>query len=477
MDSKQIISKFNQGVNWNAIVYIFHKTTSAIATILFFQYLAPQAFSAWSNINSIIFLLLLWTDFGFRKSIPLFLPHFAQNKQSHRQFTIYTMLFQTLALIITTPIFLFTIQFLMKGFIKNICPMIIMLAVLIYVIEGCIGVVKLIYHAHFWQKQFNLLISVMTALETIANLITIFIFQMDSHKLFHAILLTKLFTGLGILAAAIIMLPKFYQEMTYTSSKNTNSLWWSFTKHSALMWGSNGIKSLTERNFLLPVFTHILGYEAGNFFKIASDGALLFYRSVIKTIGTTDTSLLAYTDMIQDGKTSLQTAFKKLISKIAGLCLPLFGILLFLLLQLIHNNHVDHMIFKLFFIMVLGYLLEAIFSPYERVLEIKREYVRLFIAYSPYCVMLIILFLFNTISYIGLINSLLLIHGVRLVSVFIMVWFARKRYGLLFPIMLISSLFLAFTLLAYTLHLIIAYYMHEGVSEYIKVLSKYIFKI
>ena len=75
-----------------------------------------------------------------------------------------------------------------------------------------------------------------------------------------------------------------------------------FIKHSLIMWANNNLKSLSERNFLVPFFTHIFGPGPANLFKVANDGALLFYRIAIKTIGTTDTSLLAHIETSQQHK-------------------------------------------------------------------------------------------------------------------------------------------------------------------------------
>ena len=123
MNNTTVFSKFSQGVNWNGIFYSTYKTFTTILSFLLFKFLITQDFSIWANINSVIFLLLLWLDFGFRKSIPRYLPEFAKNREAHKRFIQYILYFQFSILLITTPLVMYLGNTFTQAFnLKSILP-------------------------------------------------------------------------------------------------------------------------------------------------------------------------------------------------------------------------------------------------------------------------------------------------------------------------------------------------------------------
>ena len=143
----------------------------------------------------------------------------------------------------------------------------------------------------------------------------------------------------------------------------------------------------------------------------------------------------------------MATAFKKLTTKIVALSIPFLGIIFFISVNLVDRIE-NKFVFQAFLIITICYLIEAILSPYERLLEVKRRYINLAIAYLPYVLFLFIIILFNIIPCIGLLRSITAIHGVRLVSLFIIMHFARHYYRIRFP--------LAFTLRVFSITMIIS---------------------
>jgi hypothetical protein len=203
------------------------------------------------------------------------------------------------------------------------------------------------------------------------------------------------------------------------------------------MWVTTTLKSLSERNFLVPLIMHTLGAQAGGIFKVANDGALIFYRVVLKTIGSTDTALLAHVE--EEQKNSMNNAFKQLTIRVAALCLPLLGIV-----GLCSFNHASAIgtsaIFHLFILMTIAYLVETLLHPYERVLEVKRAYAYIAIAYIPYICLVIALASGYLTTLIGLYASVALIHAVRLVSLSIMAAYAYGYYKVIFPLRIVLEL-------------------------------------
>jgi hypothetical protein len=256
----------------------------------------------------------------------------------------------------------------------------------------------------------------------------------------HYLLLVGIFgakvaSNLALLIMSGYRLPTLYAPQAAGADGSSNldytDIHRRFIKHSAIMWFNNGCKSLTERNFLVPWFTYIFGPAVANMFKVANEGALLFYRIVVKTIGTTDTAVFAHIVTMDSTKGTWQIAFKKVTAKIAALCIPLFGIIwLMCQYDAISLIKGDRFVFHIFFIICIALLTEVVCSPSERILEVKANYKDLFIAYAPYFCMLILFSTTPVMTSIGLLSSIFLIHVVRLVSSTLMVFIARIKYNL-----------------------------------------------
>ena len=421
------VNKFNQGINWNALFYFTHKITTTLVTFVAFTTLTVQDFSLWATTQSIIFLTLLWIDFGFRKSIPRFCPEFAKDKNIFASFVRNLIWFQTTALGLTTPLmWLLLIKFTS---IQAYSPTFLWLSLALFLTEGITALIRLIYHAHFWHKQFNSIAIGIVFIEALANLGILFTLK-NSPDIITGLFTTKICASIVLNALTIFFLPQVNTSNTTTNEHDTRTLYISFIKHSAIMWFSNNIKSLSERNALIPYLTLTLGPIQANSFKVAHDCAMFFHRSVIKSIGSTDTALLSHVHTLAEEKIAMPIAFKKLLSKIAGLCIPLLGFCIIFACICMYKNVGEYGVFQTFIIIAAGYLLETLMSPYERVLEVYKDYWALLVAYAPYIIMLIALVLLKAESSIGLVGFILVLHGVRLVSSLLIMRYAQTQYAL-----------------------------------------------
>jgi len=303
---------------------------------------------------------------------------------------------------------------------------IMVLGSILFITEGIVAILRLVYHSYFLHKQFNLSAIIMMIIEMIINITLIYTINQSS-MLLTVILINKIFSNIIIGLINSIMLPKIIPLSIVTHTKiNIRQTTEKFIRHSAVMWINNNLKSLSERNFFIPFITYTMGPVLANLFKIANDVALLFYRIVIKTIGTTDTLLLAHIVALKQKKL-MPFAFAKLTTKVTSLCLPLLGIVLFLAIQGSTSTR-NPFVFYSFIIMATGYLIETMFLPYERILEVNGKYKQLALAYVPYIIMLISVFSGVTMPSFGLLGSIMIIHGVRLVSLGIIVCFVYKYH-------------------------------------------------
>jgi O-antigen/teichoic acid export membrane protein len=437
---EQLQIKFSRGLGWNGFFYVLYKILSLSLSLTLFKIMKTEDFSLWANLTSLVFLVLLWIDFGFRKSLPRYCPEFAHSKIALRRFISSIMIFQIIILLCIVPPFIY----LQKTIYTTSNINIYYLGAGLLVVEGIVALLRLIYHSHFWIKPFTLITTITVLLEiTICYLLIGY--GIRNFDLLKYIIFTKIGSGLITIVISLIILVHMYRKHTHPNvnqkSINYQNLKIDFIKHSAMMWGSNIIKSLTERNFMVPLLTLIFGPGQANLYKVANDSALVFYRTIIKTIGITDTALFSHVEQLRNAKKLMPIAFTKVMTSIAALCLPLSGIVA-LASVFHHKMFSDECVFQLFFILVFGYLIESLLSPYERILEIKKRYAQLIIAYSPYAIMLAIGIYLNILTLIGLLGSILFIQCVRLVSSLLMIPYARREYTLRLPIKFITTLFM-----------------------------------
>ncbi len=440
MNTKELYLKFAQGVNWNAFLYFIYKISATLLTFLLYNKLDSKTFSTFANLNAIMFLLLLWIDFGFQKSIPRFCPFYAKNSNDLKIFIRSLLTFKIIILILALPLYMILVNQFANILHLTEFKSYFYAGVILLLLEGIISVIRLIYHAYFWQKQFNSMNAMSLMLEILIDLGCILLIP-NQYILLAILLISKIVSRIVLLVLSGIKLPTLSHNIVQIKEQeiDVDQLNKNFMTHSSIMWFNTNIKSLTERNVLVPLFTHIFGPAVANMFKVANDGALLFYRIVIKSIGTADTALFAHIDSMGEGKETWQVAFKKLTTKIAALVLPLLGVVCVLYKYKVMIKY-DNNVFLIFLLISICFLMEVMCSPYERVLEVKRDYVLLTCAYTPYIIMVIILLTTNIMTCIGLFHSITLIHGVRLVSSLIMLTLARVKYGLVYPVKYVCTL-------------------------------------
>jgi hypothetical protein len=426
--------KLNQGVNWNAFFYIIYKISFTALSLALYKNLTTHDYANWANLNSITYLILLWLDCGFRKSIPRFSPELAKNQRLLKRFTFGIVIYQFLLLLAALPIFTICAPKITTLLRLKFHDTLYLFGSSLLITEGLVAILRLLFHANFWNKQFNSLATIALTIEMGINFYLL-CSGLPSHEILNAILLTKISLSGMMTLASIPLLSHLIKTTANDQCEDINVkiLTHSFIKHSGIMWVNTNLKSLSERNFMTPLLTYIIGPAHANLFKVINETALLFHRTVLKTIGTTDTTFLAHIEAAPESKALLPSAFKKLASKIAALCIPLLGILGLLFFLTLYNQENTNFAFQAFLIITIGYLTETLLSPYERVLEVKKRYGFLMYAYTPYIIALILMLSTSLITYIGLIGSLLIIHGVRLVSSLITMHLAKTSYGLRYP--------------------------------------------
>ncbi len=422
MNSSLLFHRFSTAVTWNIYLHIIYKTAFILRTIMFYRILTAQDFSTWANLNSIIFLQLLWLDFGLRKSIPQFAPIFS-TMRTHMMARIIFL--QTTILILALPALLFFLSYTTTSY------SILFVASGIYLAEGLNNSMRSFYHAYFHNRSFNIMAMVIAVVEIA---LTLFGIMTISHQyLLGMILAIKLLATITLIIASCMQFTSQLPPISIPAQQIDQSAQQiAFSKHSLIMWITTIAASISERNFMVPLLTHTLGIPAANIFKLANDGALFFYRMIIKTLGSADTALLAHIEVgAHDAETKqklVANAVQKLSAKITRLALPLLGILGIIMVSSSWFWN-DQYVFHAFLIMAIGYIAQTVWIPYERVLEAKQQYRLLFLSHIPYGIVMIALVVLLWISSIGFIQFLLCVHGVRLVTGICMRYFVYRLYN------------------------------------------------
>jgi hypothetical protein len=428
MNSTHLLNSFTRSLYWNCLSYAAQRTSNFITTIILHKTLSSGDFCIWANSNSLIYLSLLWIDCGMRKSIPRYMSEFTKERTEHKKFILRIITGQTILLMIAAPLITHIAQF--NPIAKTEYEFALLCAALFFT-EGINNILRLIFHAHFWNKQSNTIATCATVAQMITAISTTH--TIYSNTIYYIVASQCI---IGTIAGILLIakLKTLFNSSVWQQSNtpiNTSVIYSNWLKHSAIMWANNALKSLSERNILVPFFTYTFGTNAANIYKIANDGALCLYRIAIKTIGTSDTAVLAYAYSTNEEKKLMQVAFKKLSSKIAGLSFPFLAFAFALFLNRDDIN-INPAVFLSFFIMTVGYMTEFTMSMYERVLEVCARYMILAISYMPYIICILSILIYKPIlPFIGFTNSLLIMHGVRLVSSLIMLILARMQYPLL----------------------------------------------
>jgi O-antigen/teichoic acid export membrane protein len=420
MNTTTIFHSFSSALTANALLHLFSKVFSTMITFIVYSTASTNDFATWATIMSTIFLVLLWLDGGLRKSIPRYAPEFS-TIQRHLLFPLLQL--QLILLILASPLMLY---FLAR--ITSNCYLII-LALSIYVLEGITSCLRSLYHAYFYHHFFNQQTAYATTTETVLTLAAVA--MVPATHLITALLAAKLISTCMIATIAITGWQQQPSALFIAESIPKN--YHHFIRHTVWMWGMTIATSISERNFLLPFIAYATNMHTTALFKVSHDAALLLYRFIIKTIGSTDTALLAHVYIYNKDRISsdnlMQQSVQKLSTQIARLALPLIGILI-ATVPAGYWFYYDSVGFHAFLIMAIGYLLETIWIPYERVLEVHHKYKILFYVYLLYIISITMTFFLFYISWIGLCIFLMCIHGVRLVIGILMRYSVYRLYGI-----------------------------------------------
>ncbi len=396
-------------------------TQTAITSATLFTGLSPflymqmstRDFSTWGNLSALVYLLLLFLNFGMGRSVTQFAEEYGKNKITHRSFIRSIVLFKLGVILVGLLILIPLLRVIIGVFNLSTTVALLPLGIGLFFTEGMASTVRLVFYANFWNRQFNVIARSISAAQMIANLVLIIGTKPSSSDIIYIVFLTKIVGAALVAAIGLFMLLRLRGTFKAKDLKvDTKKLDKDFIRHTGVVWGTTSMKNFTESNALLPLFTALIGPAQANLFKVSYDGASLFYKSILRNMGT---------------GSAVPGFLKAKSMKVA----TFIGIPLAILMggfAFIRGTKIFgyQSILILFVIMSAGYFVEALLSRHEYVLEGKRNYRALLYSYTPYVFLLGLLYFSNMIPLLGLAWTMAVIHSVRSFSSLLMMYATRK---------------------------------------------------
>lgn len=424
---QRLIDSFYTAIGWNAFSYAFYKTSYMLLSCALYTRLSKSDFALWAALMSFIFLGLLFLDCGFRKSVPRYCPEFLTSPALYNTFIRCVAGIQVGILLLALPVcYYWGLPYFQKIVTHHNSHFIFIIATILFLLQGCVGLLRIIYYAHFWNKQFTTITTIIGFLEFLLGMGCCFAVK-SNNFLLPDILILHCLSSASIVLVTYYKMPSInFYSMTSTTIMVSESLMKrQFIVHSCFMWLANILKSLTERNFLLPYIIYTLGPTVGILFKLANDAALFFYRLALKTLSTNDTGFLSYARQDRGG---IKKAFNTLKKTVLLLVLILISIALVGLVYVCYTTSLASQTFIIIFcVCFIGYMIEIVLSPYERILEVSLDYKALIQAYIPYCIVLTLVLHYQLIAVAGLVPFIVVIQALRSVSSCIVAYKVKEQ--------------------------------------------------
>ena len=166
MSNNDILTRFNEGITWNGLTYLVYKILTTAVTFLLFAQLSTNNFVTWTSLQSLIYLTLLWLDFGLRKSIPRYLPLLEQYQLPMQVILkIFFMVYGFLLLCSAVLLVYYGPQISHFLHITYNYHVFILTGMLVC-LEGMVAVIRLIFHAQFKNKAFNIMSTLLLGAES-----------------------------------------------------------------------------------------------------------------------------------------------------------------------------------------------------------------------------------------------------------------------------------------------------------------------
>jgi len=221
MDTTTLFKKFDEAHAWNGILFTINKIAKTSISLILFSRLSSLEFSAWANSNSFVYLLLLWFNFGFSRSIPQFAPYFAKNAHAKKRFIAGLIRFKCIASL-GACIFLFSIAPSLARLVslEAYLPL-FYLGCCLFVVESIKSIFQLLFYSYFWHKRFNVLDGFCVTLNAALTLFLAMTVASTSHLL-YMIFFSHIATTLLLIGFSYFMLGALEDDKNYQGNESVD---------------------------------------------------------------------------------------------------------------------------------------------------------------------------------------------------------------------------------------------------------------
>ena len=350
----QLRTQFHTAVHWNTVAYVCQRAAYTILHIYLYYHIPTTSFVAWTSLLSIIYITIYMCDAGLRKSIPLYIdtPYIQR----------WCLAVYSVIGIAITPIVIAYAYWLSPyPIIDNTSIMLYLIPLLVISQTLLIGA-RIVHTSQFNNRSFAYINTLWLAIE-----VTITIAVIEYTQTAQAIsicLASKAIFGSAAVVHAMYTLPRSIN----TTRQSSRTL---FTQHTTYMWGISIIRSLSERNVMMPVLAWIAPPDIAAIYKIVHDAVMMIYRTLIKSIDINDITIL------RDARTRAY-AFFQLSIKLINWCTVACCVLVAIDYMMTSINAYHSLL------LVIGYssIIEVVISPWDRLREITYDYRQPMIIYT-----------------------------------------------------------------------------------------------
>lgn len=382
---QSINTAFYTAVRWNTIGYVVHRIFHTGTSVYLYYTLSSTDYVAWNVLLSIIFISIFFCDAGLRKSVPLYIDTY----DMHRWLI---PLYSAIAVILSVAIIGLSTWIIPYHAQHAVSYLVIPFVVIHTILIG----MRLLYNAKLCNKRFAFIHSIWAGVECICIFVGLHYYGTQP---IHTLFIAKIIGGFGALVHAWMRAP------TPEHHKDDHSDMAHMKRHTGFVWLIAIARSLSERHVIMPIIAWTAPASIAATYKVLHDTVMLLYRTIIKAIDINDITVL------RPLQTRRHAFFRISITMINWVSISIIALSFVPYIMTTASVHRS-----MFILLLMLTLLELPMIPWERICEIRRQYMMPLGAYAialvvPVC--FLACHVSNLPTYQHVMILLCTIHGIR----------------------------------------------------------------
>jgi len=367
--SNLVYKLFNRGVKWNAFEGIIYQSVLTIHQVILFTVSGYLLYGLIGVLYSILYLSILFFNFGFDKSLATFFASFTKNKKLFKRIFVSQFLVQFIFLgLIFFSIVLFNNEIIDFFSGKFKCPRldfgILIILGLLLLSESSKKSLRFVCELAFLNKSIAITEICLILFYTCAFWVLYFFgYGPDLYLVFLPHLIQSI---VGALIFIYFVFFKIYRLLP--DNNNQENLTAGYFKDIISNRFSNYLNQLSHLlfsgNFVIPFLSSIYGVEQISIFKLLNVISIYFTVILERTFGLTSGALLSHLQNLSKSvkQNALNLATKKLV-------IVLYAIIIFLLFNFQNFLHAYYKISNINWLSLYLFLFAIIFENFFITME------------------------------------------------------------------------------------------------------------